>query len=235
MTTGRCLSPACWATTLLVAGGGKNTLTGSSAGGTTFVVQNGLAPDSTITGSGSGNVLEVGGDISDATISGVQTLDVGGDVTITAGQFDDFTAIEGSGILYAASNGTYNWSGKNVTFWDAYALSADGTELIANDTDNTTLHASEAGDDILTALGSTYGHIFDAANSTGDVTFNVSDSDGNVILAGLGVSTITLGEGDTNEVIADCKWRYLGRHDQRHLQAGDRNRRDAERHPACRV
>jgi Ca2+-binding RTX toxin-like protein len=194
--------------TKLYAGGGKNTLIGSSSGETTFVVGNGdlngLAPGSTVTGSGSDNVLEASGDISGATISGVQTLDVSGDITITADQFDDFTAIEGSGILYAASNGTYDWSGKNVTFWDAYALSASGTTLVANAASGiVTLHASESGNDTLSAPTANYVRIFDAANSTGDITFIAGDGDGNIVYTGYGESTITLGEGDNNEVIAN--------------------------------
>jgi Ca2+-binding RTX toxin-like protein len=198
------------ADTVLIAGGGKNTLTGSSAGGTTFHTANyayegisGFAPGSTLTGSGSNNVLVAHGDISGATISGIQTLEVG-DITITADQFDDYSAIEGSGTLYAADEGTFNWSGKNVTFWDAYALSAGGTELIANNApDTVTLHASEAGNDILTALSTDYQRILDAANSTGDVILTVGDSDGNRIYAGLGENTIILGEGDQNVVVAD--------------------------------
>jgi Ca2+-binding RTX toxin-like protein len=192
--------------TVLIAGGGKNTLTGSSAGGTTFVVNGILAQDSTITGSSSGNVLEANdADISQAdTISNVDTLDVSGSLTLTEAQFNNFSTIEGGGFLYAANGGTYDWSGESVIFAEAHALSSEGTTLIANDLiADTSLHASETGNDILTALGSTYGVYFYASNSTGDITFNVGDSDDNVIYAGLGESTITLGEGDNNEVIAN--------------------------------
>jgi Ca2+-binding RTX toxin-like protein len=201
--------------TQLVAGLGVNTLIGSSAGGTTFVVStyteagiytphgDGLAPGSVVDGNGSGNVLYAAGDITGATIGGVQTLEVRGDLTITAAQFNAFDTIEDGGRLFAATGGVYDWSEQSVQFVDAYAQSAEGTTLIDNGlAANTTLHASESGDDTLIALAGNY-RVLDASNSTGEVTLTVGDGDGNTVHAGLGVNTITLGEGDSNLVVAN--------------------------------
>jgi Ca2+-binding RTX toxin-like protein len=190
--------------TVLVAGGGVNTLTGSSLGGTTFVASNSLAAGSVVTGSSTGNVLEVTGDITEATISGVQTLDVVDDITVTATQFAGFDSIEGVGALRAATAGTYDWSDSDVNFHEARALSSGGTTLIANGVGGTArLYASEAGDDTLIATVGTNARILDASNSTGEITMTVGDADSNTVHAGLGVNTIALGNGDGNMVIAN--------------------------------
>lgn len=196
------------ADTVLVAGSGVNTLIGSSSGGTTFVITgsvpgavapgSGLAAGSVVDGNGSDNVLEAAGDLSEATISGVQTLNAGGyGLTLTADQFNGFGTIEGGGTLYAASGGSYDWSGQSVDFSSAYALSSDGTTLIGN----ANLYASEDGDDTLTAPDGV-SLILDASDSTGDVTLTIGDGDDNTVYAGLGINTITLGEGEGNKVVA---------------------------------
>jgi hypothetical protein len=80
----------------LVAGKGVNTLIGGT-GGDTFKALSGLAPGSTVTGHGTGNTLEATGDISGATISGIQTLDLVGSVELTSAQYAEFTTVDGTG------------------------------------------------------------------------------------------------------------------------------------------
>ena len=81
---------------LLVTGLGVNTLEGGT-GGDTFVVGSGLAPGSSVVGQGTGNTLAATGDISGATISGIQTLNLEGHVLLTSTEYAEFTTVDGSG------------------------------------------------------------------------------------------------------------------------------------------
>jgi hypothetical protein len=161
----------------LVAGDGVDTLTGSSAGYTLFSALDGLAAGSSITGSGSGNQLEAGGDISGATISGVQTLDVydsSNSVILSHAEFAGFTTISGYGdTIIAATGGTYT-----LTSGDTVST------LMTDATDNTTLNANDAEGEILSAAG-----------STGTDTLNAG-SGGDTLYSGLGVDTLNGGAGD---------------------------------------
>jgi hypothetical protein len=88
----------------LIAGAGVDTMSGAGA---TFVAEQGLAAGSVVTGSGgAGNVLEASGDITDAMITGVQVLDLVGNVTLTSDQFAQFATIEGSGTYALAGPAT---------------------------------------------------------------------------------------------------------------------------------
>jgi hypothetical protein len=166
---------------------------------------NGLAPGSEIDGTnGTGDTLHAAGDISQATISDIETLHAWGeDITLTAGQFNDFDTIEGGNVLYAATGGTYDWSEQeDATFSEAHALSSAGTTLKANSQDAQILVASAYGNDTLIALEGN-GHVLDAGDSTGDVTLTGGDGDNLQVQAGYGVNTITLGTGANNGVSAE--------------------------------
>lgn len=175
----------------LFAGEGVDTLIGGT-GGDIFIAVDGLAVGSAITGHGGANFLEAGGDISLATISGVQNLVTGvtaidnngfilpRDCTLTAAQFSGFTSITGGGIIQAATGGIYNLSGKTADTYDLIALSDDGTTLIGNSAAGEQLTASEGGDDMLV----------------------VGDSNGNSLIAddSFGNNRLTAGNG-TSEVL----------------------------------
>ena len=171
----------------LVAGDGVDTLIGGT-GGDTFVVNDGLAAGSMITGHGTGNVLHADGDISLATITGVQTLDTN-NITLTVDQFNAFGAItNGSGgmgtaggIITASTGGIYNLAGKSIQTYSLIAGSDEGTTLIDDGVNNNvvlyaTLKASDSGNDRLIAGNANFG-VLDASDSFGN----------NILAAGDGV------------------------------------------------
>lgn len=177
----------------LTAGEGIDTLTGSSAGQTTFVANNGLAAGSVVQGSGTGNILQASGDISGATITGVQTLIVEGNLTLSAAEFSGFGSISftGSAALTVATSGTYNLANETTIAVNMIAGSNSGMTLIGNNANNETLTASQSGNDTLTAGTGTGDHLLavnssgndtlTAGNVTGD-TLSVANSSGNNIL-----------------------------------------------------
>ena len=163
---------------LLIAGDGVDTLTGSSAGYTLFRALDGLAAGSSVTGYGTGNSLTADGDISGATIGGVQTLDVynsgSNSVMLTHSQFTGFSAISGySDTIIAATGGTYTLSSGDTV----------GT-LITDAADNTTLNGND-----------TSGETLSAAGSTGTDTLTAGNGGGDILIAGEGVDTLTGGTG----------------------------------------
>jgi hypothetical protein len=197
----------------MIAGLGVSIMNGSSAGGTVFDVADGLETGSSITGHGTGNVLNASGDISGATLSGVQTLDISGDVTLTAAQLASVSTLDvtGTGATVTVSGaGTYSFSVYNA---DDLAVVADPTAsvtLIAGsyvgplDADNTSgndtleLESSSggvtasarysSGNDTLTA-SSGLSNILDATGSTGTDTLS-STANSTIFYAGLGDDTL---------------------------------------------
>jgi hypothetical protein len=131
----------------LDAGEGVDTLIGGT-GGDTFNATNGLAVGSSIQGNGAGNLLVTGGDISGATISGVQTL-FAGNITLNATEFNEFSAITGAGTISASTGGIYSLQSKGTVQASMIALSNTGTTLIGNGGSGTTLTASATGNDTL--------------------------------------------------------------------------------------
>jgi hypothetical protein len=150
----------------LVAGEGIDTLIGG-IGGDTFIAANGLAAGSSIQGNGLNNTLRANGDISQASITGIQTLVLDNglsapNVTMTAAQFNSFTSIKGKfsfefgETITAATGGTYDLTGKLPTgsgnAFNMTAGSDEGTTLVSYFTDPVdliVLTASAHGNDTL--------------------------------------------------------------------------------------
>jgi hypothetical protein len=89
---------------MLFAGTGVDTLVGGT-GGDTFEADDGLASGSSVTGHGSGNTLVASGNISGATITDIQTLDLVGNVILTSTEYSEFTTVDGTGS-YTISDGS---------------------------------------------------------------------------------------------------------------------------------
>jgi Haemolysin-type calcium binding protein related domain len=211
---------------LLVAGEGVDTLIGGTGGDNFYAdgsqgSDSGLAVGSVIEGSGTGNTLYASGDISGATISGVQTLE--GGVTLNLTEFDSFSAINGS--ITAATGGTYDFSGITTTGSgfiafagsdsgtifedssanvDAFTASQSGNDtLIIGDGASSSLAAFESsGNDTLTA-GNGAGDQLNASNSTGTDTLTVGNGNTDTVVAGTGIDTITTGTGTGDTIYAD--------------------------------
>jgi hypothetical protein len=182
---------------VLVAGEGVDTLTGGT-GGDTFEALDGLAPGSSVTGH-SGDTLEAEGDISGASISSVGTLTVDDGVILTASQLGGFSTVDGSGTLIASGAGTYSLSG-NTNSLDMYADPSASTTLIGGTSADELLSADgTSGSDTLEAGGGDTNEV-SAAGSTGDDTLSVGNGTGDILVAGLGVDSLTGGNGgDTFE------------------------------------
>jgi hypothetical protein len=137
----------------LVAGGGVDTLIGRT-GGDTFLADDGLAAGSVVQGNGSNNVLLADGNISGASISGMQTLEIDGLVTLTGAEFNSFSSItsNGFGELDITTSGIFSMAGaSSADAVDMTALSNGGTTLIGNNADFEVLSASASGNDTLEA------------------------------------------------------------------------------------
>ncbi len=195
------------ASDILNAGGGIDTLTGGS-GGDTFNADSGLAAGSTVIGTGSNNLLEAAGDISGATVTGVQTLQVDGDITLNSDEFNGFTSIISYYYYYqysynwtitAATGGAYNLSSISNVFFNMIALSNDGTTLIGNDTGDETLTASESGNDELIA-GNGGNNSLIAGD--GNDTLIGGTGDGDLFYLGSGNDTIQI-NGNNNGIVFD--------------------------------
>lgn len=185
----------------LIAGEGVDTLTGGT-GDDNFEAPDGLTAGSSVTGGGGADVLHANGDITGATISGVQTLQTTGDLTLTATEFNSFSSIEDNNMIYAATSGAYDLSAKGDG-GSMTALSDDGTTLIGGDADNLVLTASAFGDDSLIAGDGANVHLI-ATDTLGDVTLTVGDGDGDILNASgsLGDNTLTAGNGASDQLWA---------------------------------
>jgi Hint domain-containing protein/hemolysin type calcium-binding protein/hemolysin type calcium binding protein len=108
---------------------------------------------------------------------------VNGAATLTAAQFNEFSAIlatnSSSANIDAATAGTYSLQGKSTDAISMFALSSGGTTLIGNDTGSEMLVASQSGNDTLVA-----------GNGANDSLF-----------AGNGVDTIIGGSGGDNFIV----------------------------------
>lgn len=135
----------------------------------------------TIIGGGGTDVLQVNGDITGATISGINTLLSLGGVRLTASQLAGFNFIGSGSHLYAATGGTYDMTGRGTTGDTLEATVNTGTTLIAGATSGQTLIASEFGTDTLT----------------------IGNGDNDVVIAGKGINYITMGTGNNDVIIAN--------------------------------
>jgi Ca2+-binding RTX toxin-like protein len=164
-------------------GTGVDTVTGGTGNDTFIAAFGGLAAGTTITGGSGNDVLQVSGDISQATISGVQTLQTSF-AALTADQLNSFTNIEGqfgfAATISLVAGGTYSLEGKFTNAIDMVAQSNDGTTLIGNDADGETLNASATGTDTL-----------QAGNGNGDFLYAGGGVD--TLIGGSGSDTFVLG------------------------------------------
>lgn len=123
-------------------------LVGDAGGNATFVI-NHATPGTTVTGSGTGNILVANAaDISGITVSGVQTLQLGtSSVTLNASEFNGFTAFTNSSGSAATLNvkdaGTYDLSGKTIVG----TINLDAS----NTTANVTLRAGSTAPNVFSA------------------------------------------------------------------------------------
>jgi YD repeat-containing protein len=179
---------------LFVPSGADTLIAGS--GNDTFVVDHGLASGSNIQGNGGHDALNAQGDITGATINGVQTLGVGFELTVTANQFGQFASIGATfssfgNNVFGATAGTYDLAGRSTASINLFAESNGGTTLIGNDAGNETLQASASGTDTLIA-GNGSGDILSANGSLGN----------DVLVAGNGLDTLIGGAGTDTAVFS---------------------------------
>jgi Ca2+-binding RTX toxin-like protein len=187
---------------VLVAGEGVDTLNGGT-GGDWFIADNGLAAGSSIIGSGTDNGLEVSGDISQATITDVQTLSgEAGFISLTASQLAGFTSV--SGYLEATTAGTYSLAGTFCSDLSAEGTAANVT-LIGNGladvilqggSGTDTLEAGSGADTELIA-GSGTTSLYDGTGidylygGTGNDTFYIANATaGTTVVGGTGSNTL---------------------------------------------
>ena len=160
----------------LVAGEGVDTLIGGT-GGDNFYANAGLTAGSVVEGDGTGNTLAADGDITGATISGIQTLAGGpssSGAVISSAQFYGFNSVEGNITL--TDSGAYDFTGTGYEdLQSVIAGSNDGTTMIGNGGNGLILTASESGDDTLT-IGNGSGSM-NAANSFGNNTLTIGSAD----------------------------------------------------------
>jgi Ca2+-binding RTX toxin-like protein len=178
----------------LITGTGTTTAIGGS-GNTVFVALNGLSAGTALQGGVAGtNVLQANGDITNANISDIQTLDVRGNVTLTLDQFNSFATIEG-GTLTGSTAGTYSASGK-IAGQVVMSVSVSGdTTLIGNDAAFDRLDAGGTGTKTL-ILGNGDFDTLDASESTGDAVLTTGDGNNDVLIAGAGNDILITGNGN---------------------------------------
>lgn len=173
-------------------GSGADTAQGGS-GNDTFIINGASTVGTVITGGGGTDTLEVSGDISQISVSGVDALQTN-NVTITADEFGGFQTIgtlgsSSFGTIYAATGGTFDLSTKSQDFFDLYAESSDGTTLIGNNANNQDLSASSSGNDRLQAGGGNNDELFAGGGN-------------DTLVAGTGSDTLVGGSGDDTFVLA---------------------------------
>jgi Ca2+-binding RTX toxin-like protein len=194
----------------LTDGAGVDTLTGGT-GNDTFAINHGTA-GTTITGGGGNDVLDVAwyvSDIAGMTVSGVQTLDVNGNLALTHAQFDGFSSINGynwggtNDTLQVADAGTYDLTTKTYpaggpTFSLDATTSTGAVTLIGNGQDNQNLTAG-SGNDTLIAGNGNNATLTDGAGvdtligGTGNDTFYLyNGTAGDTITGGGGNDTLYL-------------------------------------------
>ena len=186
----------------LMGGGGADTLLGGN-GDDVFIVTTGdVVTGATIDGGAGANILAAtNADISAAVITNVQTLQVGGNVTLTAAQLVAFTALTGAGTLVASAAGIYDLGGKaganliNLT-------GSTGIDILTGDANGQTLDGG-AGNDTLNGLDGDDTLIGGAGvdkmfGGNGDDIFVVNAGDvviGETYNGGAGTNILAVGNG----------------------------------------
>jgi len=196
----------------LYIGSGVDTAIGGN-GGDTFVIgeddgATSVAAGTSLQGGTGNNTLIVSEpivDISDVTISGIQTLEAQL-VALTASQFAGFTSIitgtDSGGTIYGATGGAYDLEGKSTEDFTLTANSNAGTTLIGNDANGEILTASASGTDSLQAGNGNGDSLYAgggtdtliAGDGTGDQLNGGAGTD-IYILSNTGTATVTGGSG----------------------------------------
>ncbi|MCP3385976.1 hypothetical protein NLM31_36870 [Bradyrhizobium sp. CCGUVB4N] len=133
----------------LYAGEGVDTLIGGT-GGDTFYADSGLAAGSSIEGNGTGNILATSGDITGATITGVQTLYALSGAVLNMAELNEFSTVNGT-----------------------FAISDTASNIVAN---LATLEGFAAGDQ-LTAIALTDSSVPSISLTAGQVVANLDAID----------------------------------------------------------
>ena len=188
----------------ITGAGGADVLNGGN-GDDVFIVNAGdVMTGATIDG-GAGDdtiLMTGGGDLSAAAVSNVETLQVGGAVTLTAAQLAGFVGLTGGGTLTAAAAGTFDLgikAGANIINLTGSAgddvLSGDGNAQILDGGDgNDTLMGGGGADTLLGGNGDdvfivTTGDVVTGATIDGGAGANIlaaaNDNIGQVIASGV--------------------------------------------------
>jgi hypothetical protein len=172
---------------VIVGDTGVYAITTGTGNDDTVVAESGLEAGSSVTMNGTGNTLFAVGDISGATLTGVNDLTgISGEaVTVSAAELSLPGLLVGSGItLQAATGGTYDLTSSGQSGDILEATADTGTLLIGNDAASETLIASANGSDTLEG-GNGDNDILSAASSTGD-SYLAAGSGNNDVLTALG-------------------------------------------------
>ena len=188
----------------LWAGGGNDVLRGGS-GGDTFYGGPGLdrfvggvgndifainaRAGETVAGGGGIDTLEITGDISKMTISGIHTLQSDGGVILTAAQMAGVAAFMGGGAIVASTGGTFSLAGRSSAEIGLTADTNAPTVLIGDNAAGERLIASTYGADTLIA-GNGNGDLLQAGNGQ------------NLLVSGTGSDTLRGGQGQDSFAIA---------------------------------
>lgn len=161
----------------------------SGTGNGVFYAGYGLAAGSIVEGNGNNNNTFIAfGDISGATIYGVQTLQARRGLTLNSLELNEFSTIINPGAITAATGGTYSIAGKGCSVVNMIVGSNLGTTLIGNNANAETLTASQTANDTL-----------QAGNGSSDILNGGGGSD--TLIAGTGSDTLNGGSGNTTYVV----------------------------------
>jgi Ca2+-binding RTX toxin-like protein len=182
-------------------GFGVDTVIGGN-GGDTFNAESSLAAGSQIAGGTGNDTLIANGDISQATISGIETLQTEG-ATLTAEQFAGFTTIDTNGFaqLTITTGGIVSLPDKIIIGnIELQTTSPTDTTLIANDADNLSLSAQDStGNDTLIG-GNGYDQSLVAGS--GNDTLIAGNGQDQILTTGTGIDTLIGGTGnDTFDIV----------------------------------
>jgi hypothetical protein len=144
------------------------------------------------------NVLDAYGDISQDTVTSIQTLSASQSLALTSAQFNSFSTIAGGGDLTITTGGTASLASSKVTgtFEKLAADGWDGATLIGNNQNAQILQASLLGNDTLEAGGGTGDQLI--AGEGVDTLVGGNGGDTFIADSGLAVGSILTGNGAGN-------------------------------------
>lgn len=114
--------------------------------------EEGQAGDTLDGGAGDNVLVSWEGDLSQTSISNIQTVWINTSVKVTAAQFAAFASFNGDATIIAADAGTYDLSEKDVWFGSLNLLGSSGDDYLAGDGTGQTITGG-AGNDVLQGNG----------------------------------------------------------------------------------